>query len=120
MSNEDELETILIENYAEPELGQQLGPQLLNVHPISKCDGRACCIHNPSDHHMVTWSMNWRADRYLMERICPNHGVGHPDPDDLAWKRSVLGEAQFKARAEDVHGCCGCCRPPTDLNVSMS
>jgi hypothetical protein len=33
-----------------------------------------------------------------MERICP-HGIGHPDPDDPAFKNPIEG----------VHGCDGCC-----------
>ena len=70
------------------------GQTLVNVHGQSQCHGRPCCIHNPSDHHMVTWPQNWRGDRRLMERVCP-HGVGHPDPDDI--------------HPGGVHGCDGCC-----------
>lgn len=50
---------------------------------------------------MRTWPSVWRADRRLLERLCP-HGVGHPDPDDRS--------------ADRVHGCDGCCqdgRPTT-------
>jgi hypothetical protein len=36
-----------------------------------------------------------------MERICP-HGVGHPDPDDVF-------------ATDTVHGCDGCCTPPSDV-----
>ncbi len=32
-----------------------------------------------------------------LERTCA-HGIGHPDPDSLAW----LG-------CEGIHGCDGCC-----------
>jgi hypothetical protein len=39
----------------------------------------------------------------MMERICP-HGVGHPDPDDLEYKRK-----QGLPDAAGIHGCCGCC-----------
>ena len=74
--------------------GQVLG----GVHSSSLCEGQACAVHHPSDHHMVTWPQNWRGDRGLMERICP-HGVGHPDPDCL--------------NPDGVHGCDGCCRRPT-------
>lgn len=69
--------------------------EVLLTHDESQCDGRACCVHNPSEHHMRTWPQRWRADRYMMERICP-HNVGHPDPDDL--------------NPNHVHGCDGCCQ----------
>ena len=71
------------------------GEVLSGVHLKSKCVGRKCCIHNPSDHHMRTWRMHWRGDRQIMERICPEHGCGHPDPDDIC--------------EDTIHGCCGCC-----------
>lgn len=85
--------------------------QTLKVHDKEDCKGRHCCIHNPSDHHMKDWPTNWRSDRGLMERICPEHGVGHPDPDDLAFKE-LMG---INASVEAVHGCCGCCNPNTQL-----
>jgi hypothetical protein len=81
----------------DPVLGMPLGKVKLRVHDPERCRGRPCCVHHPSDHHMVGWPQLWRADRYLMERTCP-HGVGHPDPDDLNPDRQ--------------HGCDGCCRPP--------
>lgn len=92
---------------AEEEWGAQLrGPHLLRVHPASACaDDPNCCIHKPSDHHMREWPMNWRADRGLMERICPD-GTGHPDPDALAHIERIGGDAD----SEGVHGCDGCCR----------
>jgi hypothetical protein len=36
------------------------------------------------------------------ERICP-HGIGHPDPDDMAYWKSIGEESM------GVHGCDGCC-----------
>jgi hypothetical protein len=74
--------------------------RVLNVHDKDKCAGEHCCIHNPSNHHMVTWPQHWRDDRGLMERICP-HGVGHPDPDD----------PKIANEYEAIHGCDGCCNP---------
>lgn len=41
-----------------------------------------------------------------MERICP-HGVGHPDPDHIAFVERVAGKDV--ASVEAVHGCDGCC-----------
>jgi hypothetical protein len=76
--------------------------RVLMVHNRSRCQGQHCCIHNPSDHHMRDWPQNWRGDRNIMERICP-HGIGHPDPDD----------PKSKIYYESVHGCDGCCHPPT-------
>lgn len=74
--------------------------QLLNVHSRHECKTPfACVIHEPSDHHMVGWSTHWRDDRKLMERIC-SHGIGHPDPDHLAFSNSST---------DGVHGCDGCC-----------
>jgi len=92
---------------AEPAFGIQLGKGLLRTHGAVHCAGPLgengrpiCCIHNPSNHHMLTWEQNWRGDRGIMERICPCHGVGHPDPDDL----------RIRTGADPgVHGCGGCC-----------
>ena len=80
-------------------------PHGLITHSEDKCAGEHCCIHTPSDHHMRDWPMHWRADKGVMERICP-HGVGHPDPDDAAyWDRIGKGH-------KNIHGCDGCCKPP--------
>ena len=93
-----------IDSAAEPVLGAQVGPTVLeNVHPVERCAGEACVMHNPSNHHMRDWPTNWRGDRRLMERICP-HGVGHPDPDDLAFHERQGRDGQ------GVHGCDGCCQ----------
>jgi hypothetical protein len=61
---------------------------------------------------MKMWPINIRLDRYgaLAERLCP-HGVGHPDPDSLAYLEILHGgECDFEA----IHGCCsiGCCATP--------
>lgn len=84
------------------------GERLFQVHLPSECEGRGCVIHHPSDHHMVSFRRHWRQDRGIFERICP-HGVGHDDPDDLAYRRSVGREAS------GIHGCCSgqCCVAPT-------
>lgn len=77
-------------------------PRLTNTHPISVCLGRPCVIHNPIDHHMRSWPMLWRADRGLVERVCPC-GVGHPDPSQASFWIESGQMWQFS------HGCCGCC-----------
>lgn len=87
----------------EPAFGVNVGKvRLAGVHDPSKCEGRPCCIHHPSNHHMVTWPQVWRGDKSTMERKCP-HGIGHPDPDDLAYHES-RGVTWV-----GVHGCDGCC-----------
>lgn len=76
--------------------------QLANIHDPHLCLGRGCSIHHPSDHHMKDWPMVWRPSKHLFERQCPC-GVGHPDPDDVAWHAS---------QGRDwvgIHACCGCC-----------
>ncbi len=76
---------------------------LLKTHEESKCSGQHCCIHNPSEHHMREWPLNWRQDKGVMERIC-ERGVWHPDPDDAAHNvRSGRGYL-------NIHGCDGCCK----------
>lgn len=71
---------------------------LSSTHSESVCKGEPCTIHNRSDHHMRSFPQHWRADRGIMERMCP-HGIGHPDPDD----------PKTSNPAEAVHGCDGCC-----------
>lgn len=76
--------------------------QIFNsVHSPEKCAGESCTVHNPSDHHMREWYTHFRCGPFdlgaFTERICPEHGVGHPDPDDPF--------------APEEHGCCGCCVP---------
>jgi hypothetical protein len=82
----------------------------MHYHNPATCAGRPCCVHHPSGHHMATWPQVWRGDRNLMERTCP-HGVGHPDPDHLAQVLATRGAVA--ANTESLHGCDGCCRPPT-------
>lgn len=80
--------------------------QRLIVHDLLNCL-LPCPIHAPSQHSLVAAPLHWRGDRRIMERIC-DHGVGHPDPDDLKVGRSW---------AEGVHGCDGCCRKEADEPV---
>jgi hypothetical protein len=88
----------------EPVFGIRVGQVKVLTHPSYKCAGRPCVVHNPSNHHMRNWPTVYRSDKSMTERQCP-HGVGHPDPDDLAWHES---------QGRDwigVHGCDGCCDP---------
>jgi hypothetical protein len=96
--------------------------QHIAVHNKEDCAGEFCVIHNPSNHIMKDWPTHWRDDRLIMERMC-KCGVGHPDPDDLAFKKA-LAIKQYSIRLPEaskcipmdefgydtgVHGCCGCC-----------
>lgn len=84
------------------------GATVYNVHPPFRCEGRPCVIHNPSDHHMADWPKVWRDGKRMVERTCP-HGIGHPDPDDLAYRLTMFGPVG--ERDSGVHGCDGCCQP---------
>lgn len=75
----------------------------MRTHDVETCAGEACVIHNPSDHHMLTWPLSFRSDKsWLAERTCA-HGIGHPDPDSAAYL-TRRGDAFM-----GVHGCDGCC-----------
>ena len=93
------------------------GGQRIIAHPPSWCeDDEHCAVHNPSDHHMRDWPQHFRDPAIeaatfglhpgLMERICP-HGVGHPDPDHMAFYRKHHSPEEVSA--EGMHGCDGCC-----------
>lgn len=85
--------------------------QRLMVHSKAACTGNFCVIHRPSVHAMSAFPTNWRRDTAMMERVCP-HGIGHPDPDDLAFRRTTYmgGRRPEHVDALSVHGCDGCCR----------
>jgi len=86
------------------------GQKLYNVHKqTDDCYKYGCVIHSPSVHHMREWKTHWRGDRGIMERLCPTHGTGHPDPDDNAYIRRRFGDAEANTRG--IHGCCSCCWP---------
>lgn len=69
-----------------------------------------CPIHAPSSHHMITWTLIWRDDRAIFERLCP-HGIGHPDPDTMEYIKKMHPEFY---ESEGVHGCDGCCVKKTE------
>lgn len=74
------------------------GVKLVNVHAEGDCWREVCVIHKPTWHHMRGMKKKWRNDRGFFERVC-DHGVGHPDPDEILDDQRMLG----------VHGCDGCC-----------
>lgn len=73
-------------------------------HTKDACKGRNCVIHNPSKHLMARWERRFRPDKQTTERVCA-HGIGHPDPDDVAYWRSE-GRSE---KSLTTHGCDGCC-----------
>ena len=90
------------------------GQTISRVHRRTKdCEEYHCVIHNPSDHCMKDFPTHWRSDRGIMERICP-HGCGHIDPDDYSFILRTQGEE--KAESRSIHGCCGCCSPPKEID----
>lgn len=83
----------------------------VSVHDRARCADHACCVHNPSDHHMYGWRQHWRVDRARMERLCA-HGFGHPDPDHVDHVRRTCGDDE--AWFGSLHDCDGCCVPHDD------
>ena len=76
--------------------------RLTGVHEPDITCATVCPIHRPSDgpHRLLPW--HWRNDRGIFERIC-EHGVGHPDPDQMLWWMTQQQASQA------MHGCDGCC-----------
>ena len=78
----------------------------LNTHDADRCAGEFCPLHNPSDHPLKDADMTLRLDKGgLIERRC-EHGVGHDDPDSVAW---LIANVEGSAEWAGVHGCDGCC-----------
>lgn len=91
----------LTESYTMPD-----GSVLRNVHVSEKCAGRPCVIHAPSAHHMLDMPLVWDNTDHSFFRAC-EHGILHPDPDDLRFKLSLpSGDDGW-----GVHRCDECCRP---------
>lgn len=100
----DDDEDISVPDVASTQFGVQIGKRPLIIHGPAKCRGSHCPFHNPSDHPLNRARINVRLDKAgLVERVC-QHGVGHDDPDSVAYLRS-----QGHTWA-GTHGCDGCCR----------
>jgi hypothetical protein len=103
---------------AKPPKGVSYSPKGLVIHNRDQCDGRYCPFHNPSNHHMRDWHIHVRLDKMaLAERTC-KHGVGHPDPDSLAWMKS-----HFRPEISDamgIHGCDRCCIRSTSAVIESN
>ena len=87
------------------------GGLVLKTHSSAVCGPTRypCCIHKPSDHPLRDAPLNWREERKLMERVCA-HGLWHPDPDDLSFKRRSMRPETYHNGAYGIHDCDGCCR----------
>ena len=79
---------------------------VLVTHDSTECALEVCCLHHPSDHPLASAPLRWRHDLEYMERVC-EHGIGHPDPDSLAYIYVVYGE--MAAAFVSVHRCDRCC-----------
>jgi hypothetical protein len=83
--------------------------RITDTHLPSLCAGEKCIFHNPTKHKMRNWPIVLRSSG-LIERQC-KHGVGHPDPDSVAWKERWAAEHQpGSVGTWDIHGCDGCCQ----------
>ena len=84
---------------------------LMQVHSVKFCVP-PCPVHGPTSEHPLRDSpLVWRGARRMWERMCP-HGIGHPDPDDLAYKRRHMDPEVYTRHAYEIHGCDGCCTEP--------
>lgn len=70
---------------------------VLRVHSLRDChwvkSNLPCPVHAPTDHPLRGWEQTW--SQFMgFGRVCPEHGLVHPDPDDLGivW----------------TEGCCDC------------
>ena len=66
-----------------------------------------CVLHRPTIHRL-TGSPQILRTSGLIEDLCI-HGVGHPNPDSVAYYRWSTGDDYW-----GIHGCDGCCGPLRD------
>lgn len=112
---DDILREILLDAIAD-EASMNLGAYLAAggaVHSTKDCDEtkalggpKNCVIHNPSANHPLTGSPQVLRSSGLIEDTCP-HGVGHPNPDSLAY---FVWYDPRQGKYLGFHGCDGCCR----------
>lgn len=96
-------------NPSEPETIEFVGGRkLFNVHSFLMCQGHHCAIHNPSDHALSDHPLHWRDDKGIFERFC-DHGIGHDDPDDVAYHKMIAQMHKDPSWGMGIHGCDGCC-----------
>ena len=77
---------------------------LHNVHSPTLCEERNCAIHNnPSLHPLSMEPLVWDDATAAVKRQCV-HGVLHPDPDDLGYRKTIGMYEMYL-----IHQCDGCC-----------
>lgn len=105
----DTRDLVVVPHIARAGYGEQArGPHVVTIHPGTQCAGEVCVFHNPMPHRLSQAPMNIRFDNgALVERIC-EHGVGHPDPDSVAY---FVRRDPKNGKYMGVHGCDGCCGP---------
>jgi hypothetical protein len=85
----------------------------VKTHGPSQCAGSTCCIHNPSDHHMVAWPIHFDMKKAALAlRMC-EHGYPHPDPDSLRYFANNPAIPSRILAWFALHQCDGCCLPDT-------
>ena len=100
-------DNIIGDLWATPEQG------IITTHSVTSCVGRPCCVHSPSNHHMVDWPMIFDFKRLAVAmRVC-EHGHNHPDPDSLAYFASRDDFSTSVLLFLTLHQCDGCCLPDT-------
>ena len=85
-------------------------PLTMSIHGPEVCEGEPCAWHHPSDHPMRDWPRILR-ESTLTERCCP-HGVGHPDPDSVAWLDRIVSGSFRK--------CLSHCKSSSGANCTSS
>lgn len=92
------------------------GAVLTNIHSEDSCFLEHCAIHNPSEHPLRNAPMDWYGgDIRALVRVC-EHGLQHPDPDDLRFKLAIGDFITVEALtsvhlvAENCDGCCIACQ----------
>lgn len=90
--------------------GKLIPEAYLQVHSRGATCEIRCCIHNPSDHSLKEAGRVWRPCFGRVDRRC-SHGILHPDPDDLWFKRNGEGweDPDIAAELRLDHDCDGCC-----------
>lgn len=84
------------------------------LHARATCQGadpHPCPWHAPSRHKMRDWPRVIRFTKLgMVERQC-GHGVGHPDPDSVAFIGKHIAAGPHSSLS--IHGCClpPCCAP---------
>lgn len=98
VTSKEDMDPDLIGRLAPSKARLEHSKVVIYCHSKDECSGEFCTLHKRSNHVMRSWKQHWRDDSGVMERLCPTHSIGHPDPDS-PWED---GDARW------VHGCCGC------------